>query len=147
MPENGQRDKNFWLKVISENLLMLKSETQNALSYLVYKDLPMKLIMDVDDFINAEESVHPGGIMSTEEIVANVRGSQIDELGENQEPNVTEPNVSTEVALDALYKLKIYIEQSINLDFNNILNLNKLKDSILWEREKKKRAFIFIDLD
>ena len=56
MPENGQSEKNFWLKVISENLLMLKSETQNALAYLVSKDLPKELIMDVDDEREEESS-------------------------------------------------------------------------------------------
>ena len=73
--------------------------------------------MDVDDFINADEAVPTGGILSSEEIVAYVRDSQIDKLEENQESNVINPNVSTEVALDALNKLKIYLKQSIDLYF------------------------------
>ena len=62
--------------------------------------------MDVDDLINSKEPVPTWGNMSTEKIAANIRDSQIDELEENQEPTVIEPNVSTEVALDALHKLK-----------------------------------------
>ena len=57
MPENGQREKNFWLEVISENLFILRFETINVLTNFVSKDIPKELIIDVDYFLNAKEDV------------------------------------------------------------------------------------------
>ena len=64
---------------------MLNSETHNTFTDPISEDLPKEFIIDVDDFSNAEEAF-PTGIMSTQEIVANVRESQIYELKNIRNP-------------------------------------------------------------